>query len=461
MSESDYDLFVIGAGSGGVRAARVAALAGARVAIAEEDRIGGTCVIRGCVPKKFMVYASEYRRAFEDAKGYGWRFDAEPRFEMKPFMESLHDEVNRLSGIYRRNLDNAGVAVFEERAELEDAHTVRLAGSDRTLRAQKILIATGGTPIRPELENGDLGILSNDVFHLREVPRRVVVAGGGYIACEFADVFRGLGAEVCLVYRRDVILRGFDDDVRTHVTEGMKRNGVRIVTHATIDSMARRDDGTIDVALSNGAELEADTVLFAIGRRPNTDGLGLDRAVVEMDENGAVKVDAYSRTNVENIWAVGDVTNRLNLTPVAIREGQAFAETEFNGRDMTFDHDSVATAVFTQPPVGTVGLSEAEARRRFPVDVYKTRFFPMHEMLTGDMHRTLMKLVVRREDGVVVGCHLVGPDSPEVIQAIGVAVKAGLTKEDFDRTCAVHPTAAEELVTLREKAAPVGVGEAG
>ena len=457
MSDYDYDLFVIGAGSGGVRAARVAAMAGGRVAIAEEDRIGGTCVIRGCVPKKFMVYASEFKQHFEDAKGYGWSFPEPPKFEMTPFMNALHAEVDRLSGIYRRNLDNSGVDVIEDRAELKDRHTIHLVNEDRTVTAEKILVAVGGWPVRPDIEGADLGIVSNDVFHLDKVPEHIVIVGGGYIACEFADIFRGLGSEVCLVYRRDVVLRGFDDDIRTHVTEGMKRNGVRIITHANVDSLKKTGDGRIRVNVSDDSEIEADQVLFAIGRKPKTETLGLDSAGVDLDETGAIKVDEYSKSNVDNIWAVGDVTNRMNLTPVAIREGQAFAETEFNESPMTFDHDKIATGVFTQPPVGTVGLSEAEARKQFKVDVYKARFFPMKEMLTGDSHRMMMKLIVRQEDQVVVGCHIVGPDAPEVIQAVGIAVKAGLTKKDFDRTCAVHPTAAEELVTMKEKFNPVGI----
>jgi len=459
MSDFDYDLFVIGAGSGGVRAARVASMAGARVAIAEEDRIGGTCVIRGCVPKKLMVYASEFPQMFRDAAGYGWSLPETPTHDMGRFMAKLRDEVSRLSGIYRRNLDNAGVEIFEERAEFEGPNAVKLTSSGRVISAEKILIAVGGWPDVPEIDGAEHGIMSNDVFHLQETPKHIVIVGGGYIACELADVFRGLGSEVCLVYRGDVVLRGFDDDVRTHVTEGLKRNGVRVITHTQIDKIAKRQDGRLDVRLSDKSDLVSDHVLFATGRRPKTDGLGLEAAGVERDDAGAVKVDEYSRTNVPSVFAVGDVTNRINLTPVAIREGQAFAESEFMDKPSAFDHDRVASGVFTQPPVGSVGLSEAAARRQFKVDIYKARFFPMREMLTDDSHRMMMKLVVRQEDQVVVGCHIVGPDAPEVIQAVGIAVKAGLTKDDFDRTCAVHPTAAEELVTMREKFTPVGLNE--
>lgn len=459
MSDYDFDLFVIGAGSGGVRASRVASLAGAKTAIAEESRIGGTCVIRGCVPKKFMVYASGFRRQFEEAEGYGWSFPEAPQYDHARFQTAMHDEVNRLSGIYHRNLDNAGVHVFEERAVLEDAHTVRLTDSGKTVTADKILIATGGRPAMPDHEGAELGMVSDDVFGLKEVPDHIVIAGGGYIACEFADIFRGFGADVCLVYRKDVVLRGFDDDIRTHVTEGMKRNGVRIITNAVIDRMSETENGRIDIELSDGDRIQSGKVLYAIGRDPHTKGLGLEKAGVKLNEKGAIEVDEYSRTSVDNIYAVGDVTDRLNLTPVALREGQAFAETVFKDMDRKFNHDCVPSAVFTQPEVGTVGMTEAEARKQFKVDVYKARFFPMKEMLTPDSHRTLMKLIVRQDDDVVVGCHIVGPDAAEVIQAVGIAVKARLTKAQFDETCAVHPTVAEELVTMREKFVPEGLNE--
>jgi len=455
MAEYDYDLFTIGAGSGGVRASRMSALHGAKTAVAEEHRPGGTCVIRGCVPKKFMVYASNYAKQFKSAKGYGWDV-GEPAFDWPRFRDAMNAEVDRLSGIYAKNLANSGVDLIEERAELVDAHTIRLMKSDRTVTARHILIATGGTPYRPEeLPGVEHCITSNEVFHLKSLPRHLVIAGGGYIACEFAQVFAGLGVQTCLVYRGDTVLRGFDEDVRTFVHEGLKASGVRVITHTVFKEITKGEDGRKTIQLTNGDELVADEVVLAIGRDPNTAGLGLDAAGVALDEKGAVVVDAYSRSNVEHIYAVGDVTNRVNLTPVAIREGAAFAETVFGGRPMAFDHDDIPSAVFTQPPVGSVGLSEHEARRLHgPIDIYKATFRPMKGMLTDNPERMLMKLVVRPSDERVLGVHIVGDDAPEIIQAIGIAVKAGLSKKQFDATCAVHPTVAEELVTMREKWVP-------
>tara|TARA_B100000678_G_scaffold150315_2_gene125315 strand:- start:14680 stop:16059 length:1380 start_codon:yes stop_codon:yes gene_type:complete len=452
----DYDLFVIGAGSGGVRAARRAALAGAKVAIAEEYRIGGTCVIRGCVPKKFMVYASEFAEHLEHAKGFGWSL-GEVSFDFKKFMNSMHAEVDRLSGIYLRNLNNSGVDVFEERAEFVDKNTLKLCESGKTISAEKILIATGGTPWRPDdLEGVEHTITSDEVFHLKELPKRITVAGGGYIACEFAGVFAGLGVETCLVYRGETVLNGFDWDVRTHVHETLKRKGVRVVTKAIFDSISKDEETEcLTVKLSNGDDIETDVILMATGRRPAIDGLGLEKAGIRTTEHGAIDVDEYSKTNIDNIWAVGDVTNRMNLTPVAIREGQAFAETVFQDEASHFEYDNVPSAVFTEPPVGTVGLTEEEARHQFDgVDIYKTTFKPMKNALSGDEDRVLMKLVVRQSDEVVVGCHIVGPEAPEIIQAVAIAVKMGATKQDFDRTCALHPSMSEELVTMREKYVP-------
>jgi glutathione reductase (NADPH) len=453
-AQYDYDLFVIGAGSGGVRAARVAAKHGARVAIAEGDRIGGTCVIRGCIPKKFMVYASEFAKHFKTAASYGWTLPGEPVFDLYRFLCAVEEEVSRLSGIYQRNLHNSGVDVMEERAALTDAHTVKLQ-SGKTFTARHILIATGGMPNRPDIPGGELAILSEDIFQMKSVPRHITVVGGSFIACEFAQVFRGFGSEVTIVYRGDIVLRGFDDDVRTQVTEAMKLQDVHIYTHAEVQAIERNEStGRLVCQVSDGRRIETDLVLMAVGRTPATNGLGLETAGVELDQDGAITVDGNSRTNVENIWAVGDVTNRMNLTPVAIRQGMAFSDTVFGGNEWAFEYDNVPVAVFTQPPVGTVGLSEYEARRQYPVDIYKTMFRPMKNVLANDPQRTLMKLVVRRADVVVVGCHIVGPDAPEIIQAIAVAMKAGLTKAAFDRTCAVHPTAAEELMTMREKYVP-------
>lgn len=455
----DYDLFVIGAGSGGVRAARIAAQSGARVAIAEEYRVGGTCVIRGCVPKKFMVYASDYGRKLQEARDYGWKIESDG-FDFERFISNMHAEVDRLSGIYLRNLANAGVDVFEERAELSDANTVVLKESGKSFSVDKILIATGGTPWRPtpeELPGVEHTMTSNEVFQLDELPKHIVIAGGGYIACEFAHIFASLGVETCLVYRGDTVLNGFDWDVRTAVHEGLKEAGIRVITSAVFDEIREVEGEACPycVKLSNGMELNADKILMAVGRRAATDGLGCDAAGVQLAENGSIIVDDASRTSVPNVFAVGDVTDRIQLTPVAIREGHAFADTIYNNKAWSFEHDNVASAVFTQPEVGTVGMSEAEARKAFKnVDIYKTRFRPMKTMLLDDPERVMIKLVVNADDDRVVGVHIVSPDAGEMIQMIGVAVKMGATKAQFDATCAVHPTIAEEIVTLRQKWVP-------
>lgn len=455
--EYDFDLFVIGAGSGGVRAGRLAALAGERVGMAEEYRIGGTCVIRGCVPKKFMVYASQFRKTFEAAKGFGWSMD-NVRFDWPRFQHAMSAEVDRLSGIYMRNLANAGVEVIEERAEFVDDHTLRLVKSGREVTAGRILIATGGTPWRPDdLPGVERTITSNEIFHLKQLPKHLVIAGGGYIACEFAHVFAGLGVEICLVYRGETVLNGFDFDIRTEVHEGLKRAGVRVITHAIFKSIEDSGDPDLPhrITLDNGDEITADVVMMAVGREPATHGLNCEAAGVELGKRGAVIVDEHSRTSKEHIFAVGDVINKVQLTPVAIREGHALADTLYNDNPWTFEYDNIATAVFTQPEVGTVGMSEAEARAAHTdIDIYKTRFKPMKSALSGDDTRTMMKLVVRASDEKILGVHMVGPDSAEMIQAIGIAVKKGVTKPDFDRTCAVHPTAAEELVTMRQKFIP-------
>jgi len=459
MADHEFDLFVIGGGSGGVRAARIAALSGAKVGLAEEYRMGGTCVIRGCVPKKFMVYASQFGKAFANAEGYGWQAE-NVRFDWETFANAMNAEVDRLSGIYMRNLVNAGATVFEERAEIEGPGTLRLKTSGESVTAKRILIATGGTPWRPdpgELPGVEHTITSNEVFHLERLPRHIVIAGGGYIAVEFAHVFAGLGVETCLVYRGDTVLRGFDMDVRTAVHEGLKEAGVRVITHTVFESIEKTEDPErpLHPALTNGMKLDADVICMAVGRRPNTKGLGCETVGLELAANGAIPVDDWSKTPVEGIWAVGDVTDRLALTPVAIREGHAFADTEFNDNPRRFDHDTVATAVFSQPEVGTVGLSEAEARAAHGrIDIYKSRFRPMKNMLSGDTSRMLMKLVVRAEDQRVLGAHIVGPDAAEMIQMLGIAIRMGATKHDLDATCAVHPTAAEELVTMRTKWEP-------
>ena len=459
MSKYDFDLFVIGAGSGGVRAARIAAAHGAKVGICESSRVGGTCVIRGCVPKKYMVYASQYGKDIKKAAGYGWSVN-DVSYDHGIFNAAMHAEVDRLSGIYFRNLKNAGVDIFEERAEFVDAHTLRLKTSGKTITAAKILIAVGGRPWRPspdEIPGIEHTITSNEVFHLEKLPKHIVIGGGGYIAVEFAHIFAGLGVPTCLVYRGEEVLRGFDADVRTAVHEGLKEAGVRVVTGAVFKDIQKRDSEALPyrVNLSNGNHIECDVILAALGRRPNTDDLGCEAAGVKLDDNGAVIVDEWSKTNVANIWAVGDVTDRVALTPVAIREGHAFADTEFGGKPWMFDHSDIATAVFSQPEVGTVGMTEAQARKAYGgIDIYKTDFRPMKNALNGDTSRVLMKIVVRQSDEKVLGVHMVGDDAAEIIQAIGIAIKMGVTKPDFDRTCALHPSVAEELVTMRTKWVP-------
>lgn len=457
MAEYDYDLFVIGAGSGGVRGARIAAGDyGAKVAIAEEYRVGGTCQQRGCVPKKLMVYAAEYGQGFEQAKGYGWSCGT-PTFDWPGFIARKDSEIARLSGFSRGALTKAGVEIIEDRAVFEDAHTLRLVGQDRTVTAKRILVAVGGTPSRPtDLAGGELAITSDEAFHLDALPGHVVVVGGGYIACEFACIFKGLGAQTTLVYRGDTVLRGFDEDVRKSVHAELERQGIDVITNAVFTKLERTGDGRIAGALTNGQTLTSDAVMFAIGRAPKTDGLGLAAAGVHTTPNGAIPVDRYSKTNVDHIFAVGDVTDRIQLTPVAIREGHAFADTVFGGKDVSFDHDTVASAVFTTPPAGSVGLSEHDAVEAFGrdgIDIYRTNFRSMRHVLSGEEQRVMMKLVVRKSDDVVVGCHMVGEAAGELIQLAGVAVKARLTKAAWDATCAVHPTISEEFVLMRQPVA--------
>lgn len=455
MTQYDYDLFTIGAGSGGVRASRLASAYGARVGVAEEYRVGGTCVIRGCVPKKFLVYASEYGHGFKDAEGYGWSAE-NVSFDWAKLIRNKDDEIDRLNGIYIRNLKNAGADIFQSRATVKDAHTVHLEAEGRDVTAERILIATGGAPWTDETIPGhDLGITSNEAFHLEKLPKHVVVAGGGYIAIEFACIFRGLGCDVCLVYRGEDILRYFDTDISVQVHSEMKRQGIRIITQNIFEKIEQLDDETKRVHLSNGAHVDTDMVFWAVGRKPATKGLGLEKAGVELDKNGGVKVNDQSQSSVDSIFAVGDVTDRVNLTPVAIREGAAFAETFYNDNPTTMDYRFIPKAVFSQPPVGSVGYAEHEARKEFnKVDIYKTNFRAMKNMLTGSEERVLMKLVVDGETDRVLGCHIVGEDAAEMIQCVAIAVKAGLKKKDFDATVALHPTIAEELVTMKEKFVP-------
>jgi len=450
----DVELFVIGAGSGGVRAARIAAGYGASVMIAEEYRVGGTCVIRGCVPKKLLVYASRFADEFEDAAGYGWSV-GEPTFDWPTLIANKDREIDRLELAYTTNLERAKVAIAKSRAEMVDANTVRLVADGTIVRAKHILIATGAAPsLGKEIEGCEHVISSNEAFHLKELPKRVLIQGGGYIAVEFAGIFNGLGSQVTLVYRGDNILRGFDDDLRAHLRAEMEKRGIKIITKHIVEGIEKVDHGLcVELSGPGHDEVVVDQVMFATGRRPNVKGLGLEAAGVKLGKTGGIEVDAYSQTSVPNIYAIGDVTDRIALTPVAIREGHAFADTVFGNRPTKVDHTNVPTAVFSEPECGVIGLTEAQACRELArVDIYKSSFRPMKATLAGRDTRTFMKLVVDGSTDRVVGCHIVGPDAGEMIQLIGIAVKMKATKADFDAVMAVHPTAAEELVTMREKA---------
>ena len=442
----DYDLFVIGGGSGGVRAARVATQEGAKVALAEEDRYGGTCVIRGCVPKKLMVFASEYSSMVEDAQSYGW--DIQPgAFDWVKFKTHMHNELDRLEGIYRNILGNNSVETFDSRAKLADAHTVELADGNRKT-AKHILIATGGRPVLPDIPGIEHAITSNEMFHLEKLPESILIIGGGYIASEFAGIMNGLGVKTTQYYRGAQILRGFDDEARGLVAEEMCQRGIDLHLGTNILEM-RKEGDKIWVKATNGDENLFDQVMFATGRSPNSDGLGLEELGVELGRKGQIVVDDYSQTAVPSIYAVGDVTDRANLTPVAIREGMALVETVFKGNPTKPDHELIPTAIFTQPEMGTIGLSEEDAREQEPIEVYATSFKPMQQAFAGRSERVLMKLIVSQATRKVLGCHIVAPGAGEMIQLAGIAVKMGATKEDFDRTVAVHPTMSEELVTMK------------
>jgi glutathione reductase (NADPH) len=453
MAEFDTDLFVIGGGSGGVRAARIAAGHGARVMIAEEYRMGGTCVIRGCVPKKLFVIGSHIHHEIEDAAGFGWTIPP-VTFDWPTLVANKDKEIARLEAIYTVNAEKAGAQVFKTRAVLEDAHTLRLADGKR-VTAKYIMIATGSTPNHgPAIPGIEHVISSNEAFHLPALPKRIVIQGGGYIALEFACIFAGFGSDVTVVYRGDNILRGFDEDVRAHVRAEMERQGITILTGCTVNRIDKHR-GEFTTHLSNGSSLASELVMFAIGRHPNVGGLGLEKAGVAINaNNGGIAVDGWSKTSTPNIYAIGDVTHRINLTPVAIREGHAFADTVFGKRPVQVDHSNIPTAVFSQPEIGTVGLTETEARARFShVDIYKTDFRPIKSTMSGRDTRILMKLVVDGLSDRVVGCHVVGDSAAEIIQAVAIAVKMKATKADFDATFALHPTAAEELVTMRTPSA--------
>lgn len=443
----DFDLFVIGGGSGGVRAGRVASQNGAKVGLAEEFRMGGTCVIRGCVPKKLMVFASHFGEAAKDAREYGWDMQA-GTFQWATFRSKMHAELDRLEGVYRRILKTNDVEVFDSRATVKDAHTVLLADG-REITTKHILIATGGHPVKPDVPGAEYALTSNEIFLLDAMPKRILIIGGGYIASEFAGILNGLGVQVTQLYRGAQILRGFDNEARDLIAEGMREKGVDLRVNSDLVKIEKTANG-LEVELTDGSFEMFDQVLFATGRRPNTDGLGLAGVGVGLKANGAIEVDDYSQSAVPSIFAVGDVTNRVNLTPVAIREGMAFVETVFKGNPTPVDHDLIPSAVFTQPEFGTVGLSEEDAAAQEPIEVYATTFKPMNHAFAGRENKVLMKLVVSKATRKVLGCHIVADGAGEMIQMVGIAVKMGATKEDFDRTVAVHPTMAEELVTMKE-----------
>jgi glutathione reductase (NADPH) len=448
----DYDLFVIGGGSGGVRASRLAAQTGARVAIAEEYGFGGTCVIRGCIPKKLFVYASHYTEDFEDAAGYGWTVPT-PHFDWNTLVANKNKEIARLEDIYRVNVKAAGVEIIMDRAVFEDEHTIRLVKENRTVTAKHILIATGGHPSRDTggAPGAEHCITSNEAFYLEKFPRRIVIAGGGYIAVEFAHIFHGLGAEVTLFYRGPKILRGFDDDMRDALTDSMNARGIRVVVDRVLKRVDKRG-GELFVFTDKDEMVEADDMMLAIGRVPNTTGMGLEKIGVKLGKRGRVEVDKYSRTNIEHIYAIGDVTDRMALTPVAIHEAISFVKTVFDGVPTPVDHTFVPTAVFSQPEIGTVGMTEDSALAHgYAIDVYKSSFRPLKNTLSGRADRALFKLIVDSKDNRVLGCHIFGPEAAEIVQVVAVAMKMGATKADFDATIALHPSAAEELVTMRTK----------
>lgn len=446
---SNYDLVVIGGGSGGVRAARIAAGHGAKVAICEEFRYGGTCVIRGCVPKKMMVYAAHYHEDFEDSHHYGWNTTVD-NFDWSRLIKNKDDEIDRLNGIYEKLLANAGVEILYGTASLIDANTVALGG--RELHAKKILIASGGTPFMPDIPGVEHAISSNEVFHLEQQPKSAMVIGGGYIAVEFAGIFNGIGTQTSLVYRGEQILRGFDNAIRNHLSEEIVKKGIDLKLKTNVASIALEKDGRKKVTLTDGSTVTVDCVLFATGRAPNTQALNLENANVKVGKKGEIRVDKYAKTNIDTIFAVGDVTDRIALTPVATMEGHAFADTFFGNNERFADHTNVASAVFSQPPVGSIGLSEEQAREQFDeVDTYTSVFRILKHTITNNTERTMMKLIVDATTDIVLGAHMVGPDAAEIMQGIAIAVKMGAKKSDFDATVGIHPSTAEEFCTMRTK----------
>lgn len=451
MSKYDYDLFVIGAGSGGVRSARMAAQLGKKVGVAEESKSGGTCVMRGCVPKKYLVYGADYGRAIASAQKYGWSVD-NVSFDWVSLRDSVQTEVERLSGIYSSILEKNGADLYRERAEFVDAHTVKLTTSGKEITAKTILIAVGGRPWSPDIKGAEHAIVSDDAFLLNELPESALIIGGGYIASEFAGIYAGLGVKTVQAYRGDRLLKGFDDDVRAAAGVLQEQNGIDVRFNLSPTEIKKTKGGYI-VKFDDGTTIGTELVFMGTGRKAHTKGLGLENAGVDVDKNGAVIVDAYSQSSVKNIYAVGDVTDRVNLTPVAIREGMAFIKTIYEGTPTAYDHNMIASAVFTQPPIGVVGYDEAAARKEFGdnITVYTTSFRPMKNVLAYKPQKCFMKLITQGKKEIVIGIHIVGDDSPEIIQALGICVKAGLTKADFDSTCAVHPTLAEEIVTLKPR----------
>jgi len=448
MADYDYDLFTIGAGSGGVRASRVAAAHGAKVAVAEEFRVGGTCVIRGCVPKKMLVYGAHFAEDLEDARNFGWTIE-NPKFDWSVLRDNVLKDVDRLNGLYRQTLENNGVEIIEQRATVTGPNEVTLA--DGTVKtARYILVAVGARPHIPDCPGSELGITSNEAFHLDALPPRILIAGAGYIANEFAGIFNEFGSKVTLINRSDQLLRGYDESMRDRLLQISITKGIDFRFNASFRGITKNEDGSLRVSMTNHEDLDVDCVLFATGRLPNTEGLGLENAGVELGERGEIKVDEHSRTNVPSIYAVGDVTDRVQLTPVAIREGQAFADTVFGGKPTTVSYDCIPSAVFSHPPIAGVGMTEGEARNKLgAIKVYQSDFRPMKNVLAGRNERSLYKMVCDAATDRVVGVHMIGPDSPEILQAAAVAVKAGLTKADFDATVAIHPTMAEELVLLK------------
>ncbi|MEL7447097.1 MAG: glutathione-disulfide reductase [Pseudomonadota bacterium] len=448
MSEYDYDLFAIGAGSGGVRASRIAAGHGAKVAVAEEYRVGGTCVIRGCVPKKMLVYGAHFAEDLEDAKNFGWTIEGKS-FDWVKLRDHVQADVDRLEGLYGETLGNNKVEVFRERAEITGDHEITLA-SGKVVTAKYILVATGATPQRLEFPGSEHAITSNEAFHLDEVPGRIMIAGGGYIANEFAGIFNEFGSKVCIVNRSDQLLRGYDESLRDRLLQISVMKGIQFHFNTTFKAITKNDNGSLHVELDGDDDLDVDVVMFATGRVPNVEGLGLDTVGVETGENGAIKVDEFSKTNVDYIYAVGDVTDRVQLTPVAIREGHAVADTLFDNNPRSVDHSCIPSAVFSHPPIAAVGMTEGEARNKLGnVKVYQSDFRAMKNVIAGRNERSLYKMVVNAANDQIVGIHMIGPEAAEIMQAAAVTVKAGLTKADYDATVAIHPTMAEELVLLK------------